>query len=521
MDRLNQISRRNLTDLMPQNKAEHQNSRCAEEWMAKFIGKGLTSNVFVATEEGVRTCVKSIPFNKKVYRTHEEFVEATDREVFMLQACAGHPNILQLHAYDDSNQHPKLRLIQTELCDSSLFALMTEPMWRRHRDAMWERDFSPCSFPLNYALSYAAEILDGIAHIHSLGFIHGDIKLLNILRSTTKTGEELVKIADFGLTDTQRGMDLSPHRWGQGTHLAPEQHIALALHPVYSGAEIVRRSMRNRIGGRAEHYTRISNKIDIWAFAISFAHMLIGTIRAPISKDDLMFNECHHYGSRGYEPTAEKIIRKLPEELQGEPEYPQICEFFRAALAHCPVDRPSAVEIQDRFPMLFGAFDDELETDLVVEDNSVGLELSSRESSPQREHALQAPEEEPLPAAAPLESIPEVDLEDSFTSAASSSTDIFASFLRSNEHWWAIKFLEEYQRVYDEFVWEQLPTLRSFLRSGSQAFRLFERRGVAQWLGYAYDRATEGARRRRCFRDRFRWNARMTPAIHHWRFLTD
>lgn len=48
---------------------------------------------------------------------------------------------------------------------------------------------------------YAREAFEALAYIHNMGIIHADIKLANIgLHKDPETGEEILKIFDFGLS---------------------------------------------------------------------------------------------------------------------------------------------------------------------------------------------------------------------------------------------------------------------------------------------------------------------------------
>ena len=64
-------------------------------------------------------------------------------------------------------------------------------------------------------------ILNGLAYIHRQGYVHGDIKTMNILMADADDFSK-IKIIDFGICQKVKKRTLLEKRWGTLMYIAPE-----------------------------------------------------------------------------------------------------------------------------------------------------------------------------------------------------------------------------------------------------------------------------------------------------------
>jgi len=117
-------------------------------------------------------------------------VERIDREARKHKAISGHPNIAQLYGMADvyrpgTTQHAQFKNLCMELVEGRELA--------QHLEAKGP-------LPEAVAKHIFKQVVEGVAHIHSLKMIHRDLKPENVLvTGEAPSTESQVKIIDFGV----------------------------------------------------------------------------------------------------------------------------------------------------------------------------------------------------------------------------------------------------------------------------------------------------------------------------------
>lgn len=82
--------------------------------------------------------------------------------------------------------------------------------------------------PVKRAVNLMSQVLNALAHSHARGFVHRDVKPSNILVASGPGGNEIAKLADFGLARTYQasqlsGLTMSKRAGGTPGFMPPEQ----------------------------------------------------------------------------------------------------------------------------------------------------------------------------------------------------------------------------------------------------------------------------------------------------------
>lgn len=194
----------------------------------KLLGRGSYGKVYLGVlGDGSLMAVKVLPLPED---TGEVELRATMREVETLCELA-HPRVVRCYGCHYDPTESELHVFMEYMHSGSLGKLVRALGKKLEETA---------------AASYVEQIVDGIAHLHSRGMVHRDLKGDNILL----TGEGRAKIADFGACRSlrqSRGMS-GPHGVvGTPSWMAPEA--------LRSGA-------------------RQSYPVDIWALGIIVCELL-------------------------------------------------------------------------------------------------------------------------------------------------------------------------------------------------------------------------------------------------------
>ena len=109
------------------------------------------------------------------------------------------------------------------------------------------------------AVEIARQVLAALSEAHDAGIIHRDIKPENILVEPLRTGDDFVKVVDFGLakirSDTGPGVTLNNHVCGTPDFMAPEQGRGLQVDgrsDLYAVAVVLYHALTSRLPFEAE-----------------------------------------------------------------------------------------------------------------------------------------------------------------------------------------------------------------------------------------------------------------------------
>jgi len=140
-------------------------------------------------------------------------VTRADQEVEMLYKAQGHPNIIRFRGFffsvaegEDPGDKPRLAgkaLMLTEYCT---------------RGSLWNRVKCDGTFAESEALSLCMGVFSALAHIHSRGIVHRDVKADNILRARDRRPI----LTDFGIACSVNDATAMEVRCGTPGYAAPE-----------------------------------------------------------------------------------------------------------------------------------------------------------------------------------------------------------------------------------------------------------------------------------------------------------
>ena len=218
----------------------------------EIVHEGYASLVFKATCRHSRQKVAL-----KIY--HPEKLHPMSQHQLMREArlhpTLDHPNIVKMYA---SFVEQGLVVMVTEWCDGG-------DLHRLHHKCKGR-------IPEKTAAAVTRQLLKALAYLHSKDIVHRDIKLENIVLSRDpKSGEMIVKLADFGLAISLREEPCAVTRVGTTDYMAPE----VLRCPIKD--DPLENKQRTDIA--------YSQSVDVWSLAVLAFEMVNGRPPFPRPKE--------------------------------------------------------------------------------------------------------------------------------------------------------------------------------------------------------------------------------------------
>jgi hypothetical protein len=245
------------------------------------LGSGGSGSVWVARDErnGLDVALKIVPREGKAHTRAEREASAAAR--------LRHPRCLRAYAFAGDSQN--------------VYIAYEYVPGRTLRDRLRAGELNDAA-----VVEVAAQILDGLAHAHSHGIVHRDVKPTNVL--VADSAEISVKLLDFGLAQFAEAETLTAAGDVPGTlaYISPE-----------------------RLAGEEASFTA-----DIWAVGVVLWEALSGY---------------HPFWSSSPIETAHRIEAGPPPLESVRPDLPRhLTEAVARATAVDPARRPTAVQLADR-----------------------------------------------------------------------------------------------------------------------------------------------------------------------------
>jgi len=208
----------------------YQSTREMEEIVRKkYVFKSKLGDGASATVHLVQDKVSGLNFACKVVKLSEMNDQQSMRTELDIVRNAHHKNVIQVFEIYES---PACLWLIMELAYGSMESIYEK--WIKSNSSKYSGKTN-CFGNEAQIISIFKQLLQGLQYLHSIGVIHRDLKLDNILITGEDSNGFIVKISDFGLSAkvdissetmkmnwNNKNFNKMTERWGNVDHFAPE-----------------------------------------------------------------------------------------------------------------------------------------------------------------------------------------------------------------------------------------------------------------------------------------------------------
>jgi serine/threonine protein kinase len=211
----------------------------------KPVGQGAYSRVYKATTKDAEHETVALKEISKKYTNDQSFQQEMEAMLYV-QEQGGHPHLIALHEHFETDDSFILVLDYIE--GGELFDHLIE------NGAYSEMDAS----------RIIREVASALNFLHGIGIVHADLKPENILLSTSRRGDSVTKVADFGTAVFVDGGVRKKDEEGRIMTRKNVQPVYGAPTPAYCPPESIQRT------------EPIQPATDMWALGVILFIMLTG-----------------------------------------------------------------------------------------------------------------------------------------------------------------------------------------------------------------------------------------------------